>query len=174
MTKAQHLSSSQDTGTGDNPLVETFHSFYVREFRSVLALANVLVADHQVAEDLTQEAFMAALGVWPNLDQPGHWIRSVVSNRAKSWWRRVYAARRANLKLYEPSGGIVDMPGDSEEFWSEVRSLPTRQAQAVTLHYLEERSTEEIADILGCEQSTVRVHLSRRRKALASRLQVEL
>lgn len=174
MTRAQDLSATQDIGTGDSPLVETFQSFYFREFRSVLALANVLVGDHQVAEDLTQEAFMAALRVWPNLDQPDHWIRSVLSNRAKSWWRRVYAARRANLKLYEPTGGIVDMPPDSEEFWSEVRSLPTRQAQAVALHYLEERSTEEIADILGCEQSTVRVHLSRGRKALASRLQVEL
>lgn len=159
---------------GGNPLVETFESFYLREFRSILALANVLVGDHGAAEDLTQEAFVAAFREWPDLDQPDHWIRSVISRRAKSWWRRVYAARRAGLKLYEPAGGIVDMPADSEHFWNEVRSLPGRQAQAVALHYLEERPTEEIARILGCDQSTVRVHLSRGRKALASRLQVEL
>jgi hypothetical protein len=36
----------------------------------------------------------------------------------------------------------------SEEFWSEVRALPRRQAQVVALHYLQDRPVAEIAEIL--------------------------
>ena len=51
-----------------------------------------------------------------------------------------------------------------------MRSLPERQAQCVALHYLEDRSIDEIADILDCAPATVKVHLFRGRQTLADRL----
>jgi len=54
-----------------------------------------------------------------------------------------------------------------------MRNLPRRQAQTVALFYLEDRSTEEIAAILGCAESTVRVHLHRARSTLARDLGVQ-
>jgi RNA polymerase sigma-70 factor (ECF subfamily) len=48
-------------------------------------------------------------------------------------------------------------------FWRTVRSLPPRQAQWVILFYLEDRSAEEIAEMLHCSASTVRLHLHRGR-----------
>jgi RNA polymerase sigma-70 factor (ECF subfamily) len=42
----------------------------------------------------------------------------------------------------------------------------------VALHYLEDRPVAEIADILGCNETTVRVHLHRGRLALAKRLEI--
>lgn len=172
MTEAEHRAPSQEAKE-DSPLIETFDSFYQREYRSVLALANVLVGNHAAAEDLAQEAFVAALLSWSGINQPDHWVRSVVSKLAMSWWRRVYAGRRAMTRLYQPEGGIVDMPADSEAFWAEVRRLPVRQAQAIALYYMEDRSTEEIGKILGCDPSTVRIHLSRGRRTLAKSLGVE-
>jgi RNA polymerase sigma-70 factor (ECF subfamily) len=62
------------------------------------------------------------------------------------------------------------LPADDERFWHEVRALPSRQAQCVALHYLEDRPVVEIAEILGCSSSTVKVHLHRGRLALAERL----
>lgn len=174
MTEVQGLSAPEDPTAGVPPLVETFDSFYTREYRSILALANVLVGNHAAAEDLTQECFVAAFRSWPAITQPDHWVRSVVSRQAMSWWRRFYASKKAMVRLYEPTGGVASMPADSEAFWGEVRSLPARQAQAIALYYLEDRSTDEIAEILGCETSTVRIHLSRGRKTLASRLEVDL
>jgi len=171
MTEAHGLSQS-DGYIEDSPLVETFDSFYMREFRPVLALANVLVGDRSAAEDLTQEAFVAAFRSWSRLTTPDHWIRSVVSRQAMSWWRQFYAARRAMVRSYQPESSILEMPVESEAFWAEVRRLPSRQAQSVALYYLEDRSTDEIAGILGCDSSTVRIHLSRARRTLATSLEV--
>lgn len=172
MNDIERLADGRE-GRDDSQLVETFDSFYLREYRAVLALTNVLVGDRAAAEDLAQEAFIAALGSWAEIRNPEHWIRAVVSKMAMSWWRRIYAERRARTRLYQPEGGIEEMPADSEAFWAEVRRLPARQAQAIALYYMEDRSTEEIGGMLGCDPSTVRIHLSRGRRTLATRLGVD-
>ena len=172
MTDTEQLADGREAGD-DSQLVEAFDSFYLREYRSVLALTYVLVGDRAAAEDLAQEAFIAALKSWAEISQPGQWVRSVVSKMAMSWWRRVYAEKRARTRLYQPEGGIQEMPAESEAFWAEVRRLPARQAQAIALYYMEDRSTEEIGSILGCDPSTVRIHLSRGRRTLATRLGVD-
>lgn len=172
MTDTERVEGGR-TAHEDSQLVETFDSFYSRQYRSVLALTNVLVGDRASAEDLAQEAFVAAFRSWAKISQPEHWIRSVVSKMAMSWWRRVYAERRAQTRLYQPEGGIEEMPTESESFWAEVRGLPARQAQAIALFYMEDRSTDEIGSILGCDPSTVRIHLSRGRRTLATRLGVD-
>jgi RNA polymerase sigma factor (sigma-70 family) len=59
----------------------------------------------------------------------------------------------------------------NEEVWRAVRSLPKRQAQCVALRYLDDRTTAEIAEVLGCAEATVRVHLHRAHAALAERLE---
>jgi RNA polymerase sigma-70 factor (ECF subfamily) len=56
------------------------------------------------------------------------------------------------------------------EFWHAVRALPRRQAQCVALRYLEDRSVDDIAALLGIAAPTVRVHLHAGRAALAARL----
>ena len=152
--------------------VESFDSFFSREYRPVLGLALVLTGDRAEAEDLVQEAFLAAFQGWAGIVNPGVWVRTAVSNRAMSWWRRSYAARRAVTRLNGLEPQASEMPEDTEAFWDEVRRLPRRQAQAIALYYLEDRSAEEVAAVLGCEASTVRIHLSRGRRALATRLGV--
>jgi len=154
--------------------VESFASFYAREYRAVLTLAHALTGDPGLAEDLTQETFLAAFLAWKGLANPEGWVRSAVSNKAMSWWRRTYAARRAMSRVATPEQTVREMPADSLAFWTEVRRLPRRQAEAVVLYYLEDRSVEEISLLLGCAPSTTRMHLTRGRRALASRLRREL
>jgi RNA polymerase sigma-70 factor, ECF subfamily len=154
------------------PHVESFESFYGREYRPVLALANVLIGDRAQAEDLAQEVFVAAFQSWATIANPGAWVRAAVSNKAMSWWRRTYAARRALARLGNVEPSTTDMTADADAFWGEVRRLPRRQAQAIALYYLEDLPVASIAAMLGCDASTVRIHLSRGRKALAARLEV--
>ena len=74
------------------------------------------------------------------------------------------------------SGAAKPLPGvsaEAAEFWRAVRRLPKHQAQAVALYYLEDAPVAEIAEAMGCAESTVKVHLHRGRQALAKRLQVE-
>ena len=61
-------------------------------------------------------------------------------------------------------------PPEVDEFWALVRQLPDRQAAAVALHYLEDRSIAEMAVILDCAEGTAKAHLHKARATLASRL----
>jgi RNA polymerase sigma-70 factor (ECF subfamily) len=65
---------------------------------------------------------------------------------------------------------VEQLPGDSARFWGEVRRLPRRQAQAVALFYALDLPVTEVAATLGCAEGTVKVHLSRARAELSSRL----
>jgi RNA polymerase sigma-70 factor (ECF subfamily) len=150
-----------------------FDDFYRQEHRGVLALAAALTGRWDVAEELTQEAFLAAHRRWSevgNYEHPGAWVRRVVANLAVSRTRRWAAEVRALARLHGLRGKAVVLPDDGALFWSAVRHLPQRQAQVVALHYLEDRSVEDIGDILACAPNTVKVHLHRARRTLAERL----
>ena len=151
-----------------------FEGFYRQQYRPVLALAHVLSGDPSLAEEVTQEAFMAAYRQWDRIDNPEGWVRTAVSNKVHSWRRRRYAEARALVRIGKARQSTVDeMPVETAHFWAEVRRLPLRQAQTVALFYLEDRSVTDTAEILGCSESTARQHLMRGRKTLARRLSVE-
>lgn len=67
------------------------------------------------------------------------------------------------------------MPDDDvDRFWRAVRALPARQAQCIALRYLDDLGSASIARVLGCAESTVRVHLHRGRTALARTLALDI
>jgi RNA polymerase sigma-70 factor (ECF subfamily) len=151
-----------------------FEQFYRQEYPAVVALAYALCGRGGAAEDLAQEAFLRAYQHWARVghyDRPEAFVRRVVANMAVSSGRRRGAEGRALMGLAVGGRSSVDElePLDAA-FWQQVRSLPRRQAQTVALFYLEDRSAEEIAQILHCSASTVRVHLYRGRLTLEERL----
>lgn len=158
---------------------EPFDRFYEREFRSVVGLAYALSGSRAASEDLAQEAFIAAHRNWEKIggyDKPEAWVRRVVSNLSVSRFRKRANELKALTRLAgfrSESSMVAELPSEAEAFWSSVRKLPKRQAQVIALHYLEDRSVADIADILGCAPSTVKVHLHKGRQKLAERLGVE-
>lgn len=154
---------------------EEFEAFYTREYRAVVGLAYALSGNRSIAEDLAQEAFLAAYRNWGRIggyEQPGAWVRRVVANLSVSAFRRRIAEAKALVRLgaREP---LVELQSEDLEFWRAVRSLPRRQAQVVALHYLEDRPIAEIAEILEMAPGTVKKHLFDGRRALANRLRLE-
>jgi RNA polymerase sigma-70 factor (ECF subfamily) len=151
-----------------------FDAFYRREYASVVALAFALCGRGSVAEDLAQEAFLKTYQHWSRVadyERPDGFVRRVAANMAVSFARRRAAEGRAVVGLAGGARSWLDElePVDAV-FWQQVRSLPRRQAQSVALFYLEDRSAEEIAEILHCSISTVRVHLHRGRTTLERQL----
>jgi RNA polymerase sigma-70 factor, ECF subfamily len=169
--------SSELVRVDDVPVVrgvESFDAFFRREYRDVLGLAVVLTRNRAVAEELTQEAFLATFRHWERvapLDSPGAWVRRVVSNRSVSTFRRSAAEARALLRLnsYASRSTATEL-GDGMEVWREVRRLPRRQAQVVALTYFADLPRREVAEIVGCSEETVKTHLERARRTLAGRL----
>jgi len=66
---------------------------------------------------------------------------------------------------------MINAPDPVEsEFWRAVRGLPKLQRRAVALHYLEDLSVAEAAEVLGVSIGTVKTSLSRARSSLAPSL----
>ena len=153
---------------------ESFERFFRREYRAVLGLAIVLTGDASSGEDVAQDAFLAMLRQWnrvAQMENPGAWVRQVVANRSVSRFRSVSAEARALLRLGRSIDGGRELDIEARlDLWREVRRLPRRQAQAIALTYANGLSRNEVAEVLGCSEETVKTHLDRGRRALSKRL----
>lgn len=152
----------------------SFELFYQQEYASVVALAYGLSGGLWVAEDLAQEAFLRAHRDWVRvgeMDSPGAWVRRVALNLARSRLRRLRSETMARLRL-GPSTVMAESPDgrEVEAFWAEVRRLPTRQAQAVALRYIDDLSVGEIAQVLEIAEGTVKALLHQGRERLRRQL----
>ncbi len=152
-----------------------FDDLYRADWHAIVALGWSLTGSRSAAEELAQDAFLDAYRRWDHvggLDKPGAWVRRAVANRAVSHRRHLRVVQVGNEKLASAARSVSGTGDDGHdpEFWSAVRALPERQAQCVALHYLEDRAVDDIADLLEMRPSTVRVHLSRGRRALARTL----
>ena len=98
---------SLDEETRDTPnegdhrvqVVQTFDGFVRENGRGLVGLAYTLSGSRSVAEDLAQDALLAAYRRWDEvsqLDDPGAWVRRVVANRAVSQIRRRVSEAKAS------------------------------------------------------------------------------
>jgi len=153
--------------------VRDFDAFYVAEYRGLVRLATALCGRVDVAEELVQDAMVSVLTRWRRVreyDKPGAFARRVVLNAAVSDRRRRKAERRALERL--PVERVAWAP-EISGFWNAVRELPARQAQVVTLYYVEDLSVAQVSEVLDIAQGTVRATLDHARRSLAARLRLE-
>jgi RNA polymerase sigma-70 factor (ECF subfamily) len=147
-----------------------FDSFYADSYRRLVSHVFALVGNLPDAEELAQEAYARALVRWQRLrdyDQPEAWVRRVAFNLAAS---RLARARRgvAALARYGPPGHQPAMSVDSLALTQALARLPVRYRHALVLHYLVGLPVEQVAAELGQPTGTVKTHLARGRRALAS------
>lgn len=150
----------------------SFDDFYRAQFPRLVPLARALCGP-SIAEDIAQEAMLASYRNWHRVSRlaaPEAWVRKTCANMAVSAFRR----RVCEVKALVRSGPQIDRPPlspDDAAFWSAVRALPKRQAQAAALRYLYDLSVAEVAETLDISQGSVKQHLSRARAVLVQQLQ---
>lgn len=155
------------------PFVERFDTFYRREFPAMVTLAYAVSGSRLAAEDLAQEALLRAYRDWDRVsryEKPGAWLRRVTINLATSAVRRRAVEARALIRFGSGEGTLPDPDPEDTVMWKALGRLPAKQRAAVSLFYLEDQSTSEIAATLGCSDATARVHLHRARQALGRTL----
>lgn len=156
---------------------EAFEDFYLAEYGSIVGVAYALCGSRATAEDLAQEAFLAAHRNWSRIasyDAPSAWVRRVVVNLSTSALRRRVVEARALLRLTPQDASTVpEMSHAASETWAAVRRLPRRQAQVVVLFYFDDRPVGEIAQVLEMAPGTVKKHLHDARQALATALELD-
>ena len=154
---------------------EPFEVFYRREFPHSAGAGPRLVGSAW-AEDVAQESLMVAYRRWrtiATLRSPAGYVRGICLHKATTVVRRRTLERqllgRLTPRIESPGASLRE---DSARFWDEVRLLPRRQAQAIALHYALDMSVVDIAEVLGCAEGTVKVHLHRARTSLAAALRL--
>ena len=135
-------------------------SLYQRYNRILYSLAYRMVADHQVAEDLLQDAFLA---VWrrattysPQSGAARSWLISIMHHRTIDYLRRVRrrsTIQEAPLEELELNESIAH-PDAWDSAWQSVKSshvraalmqIPTEQRMVIELAYFQGWTHSEIA-----------------------------
>lgn len=147
--------------------------FFRAQYPTVLRTCRLIVRDRDHAEELAQDAFVQLYRHWAKVsryESPEAWVRRVAIRMSVRFTRREWMRPRLERRAVtsrDPDTPDVDLRRALE-------SLPTNQRAAVALFYFEDRPVTDIAHILGCAESTARVHLHRGRTRLAELLGEEL
>jgi RNA polymerase sigma-70 factor (ECF subfamily) len=141
--------------------------------------ACAILSDSHLAEDVAQEAFIEAFQKLGDLRDPvsfPRWFRRIVLTRCNRLARR-HLVKTAPLGEAEELSGDVGIPDlelsrkeAKEQVRAAVRSLPEPQRLAVTLFYLAENSSADVAAFLGISVGAVRKRLYDARPNLRERM----
>jgi RNA polymerase sigma-70 factor, ECF subfamily len=140
---------------------EDFEALFALHWPRAYRTAWLVVHDAAAAEDIAQEAFIAALRALDSFDRRrpfGPWLTRIVVNRAIDWAR----ARRLQAVPAESVAPVATEPeGWSEEIVVALRSLPVDQRAVVVLRHGLGYTPGEIARMLDVPRGTVNSRLRR-------------
>jgi RNA polymerase sigma-70 factor (ECF subfamily) len=146
---------------------------YSAHWRRAHRAAYLIVHDAAAAEDVAQDAFLAAIDALDRFDRRrpfGPWLHRIVANRAIDWARRETLRRRVDAgEEGEPRARAPE--GIDEDLMEALTELPADQRAAVVLRYLLEYSPGEIARLLELPRGTVNSRLRRALDRLGERLE---
>jgi RNA polymerase sigma-70 factor (ECF subfamily) len=141
--------------------------------------AYLVVHDGAAAEDIAQEAFLAAIRSLDRFDRRrafGPWLHRIVVNRAIDWTRARTLRREVTASVDQDPPARPDAPSApySADIVAALSSLPAEHRAIVVLRYLLEFTPGEIASALGLPRGTVNSRLRRALDRLGDRLGEEL
>jgi RNA polymerase sigma-70 factor, ECF subfamily len=149
-------------------LERLFREHWPRAYRA----AHLVTGDAAAAEDIAQEAFLAALRALHRFDRRrpfGPWLHRIVVNRAIDWSR----ARALRREVAEPAESEAPPPRPdawSDEVVAALATLDPDQRAVVVLRHLLEYTPGEIAELLDLPRGTVNSRLRRALDRLADDL----
>lgn len=156
-----------------------FDSLVRRHMQRAFSVAMRLLGQQQDAEDLVQDAFLAALekiDTYDNQRDFAPWFYRILVNRCLN--ARKSRARRSTVDLPIEAVSALASPLLEMErtelrhhLKKAFRLLPERQRTIVTMFDLEGFSSPEIAEVLGISDGTVRWHLHQARRILREALE---
>ncbi|MDH6607893.1 RNA polymerase sigma factor (sigma-70 family) [Streptomyces sp. SAI-208] len=174
------MTTSQPSRTDARSSVETV---FRMESPRIIAGVTRVVRDVGIAEELAQDALVAALEQWPRdgvPDNPGAWLMAIARRKAVDLVRRRdnYARKLAEIGRDLSETAPPEEPSDPEDIDDDLLRLvfttchPVLSAQArtaLTLRLLGGLSTPEIARAFLVPEATVAQRIVRAKRTLATR-----
>ena len=144
-----------------------------------------MTGDLELAEDLAQDALVAALEKWPTIgvpDNPVAWLMTIAKRRGIDHFRRADTLRRKTAELAHARGGeeeeaMPDLDGQVDDIEDDVLRLiflschPALTAEsraALTLRLVGGLTTAEIARGFLATESSMGQRISRAKKTLSA------
>jgi RNA polymerase sigma factor (sigma-70 family) len=142
-------------------------AFCEREYAALARYCYRLVADEQLARDLTQEAFVRLFGRWRQVREPRAYVYLVATNLARRTWKR-RSTEAAALRTAFSREEVVAGPDLTVR--DAVERLPPKWRDVIVLHYFADLPVPAVARQLGQPEGTVRRRLTEARALLAPTL----
>jgi RNA polymerase sigma-70 factor (ECF subfamily) len=152
---------------------EALEALFRRHWTGAYRAAWVVMRDAAAAEDVAQEAFIAAVRALERFDRRrpfAPWLHRIVVNRA------IDAARSRALRREVDAAAAADAPADpapeplSDELTAALAELGPEHRAVVALRYLLGYTPGEIASLLELPRGTVNSRLRRALDRLATLL----
>ena len=156
--------------------VADLEALYRNHWPRAYRAAYLVVQDRSAAEDIAQEAFLAAVRGLHRFDRRrsfGPWLHRIVVNRAIDWAR----SRALRAEVGDDPLAARAAPHDpvsrkpfSDDVVAALASLSPEHRAVIVLRYLLEYTPGEIAGMLGLPRGTVNSRLRRGLDELETRL----
>ena len=147
-----------------------FRAYWPRAYRAAYLVAH----DAAAAEDIAQEAFLAALRSLDRFDRRrpfGPWLHRIVVNRAIDWARARRLRAEAELAADVPAPETPER--ESRALLTALAELPPDHRAVIVLRHLLDYTPGEIAELLDLPRGTVNSRLRRGLDRLAGELEDE-
>jgi RNA polymerase sigma-70 factor (ECF subfamily) len=159
-----------------------FATLYRRYVDRVYGYAFYQLGDHHDAEDATERIFLAAFRALPDFNDQGSsfraWLFRIAHNTIANAHRS--RARKRTERLpddferaapdADPAGQVA-LADELREIRRVVAQMPDDRRQVILLRFVDDLSTNEIAQVLDRSPGAVRVLLHRSLRELAARLE---
>ena len=140
------------------------------------------IGDRDEARDILQETYLQAfrrLETYRGEAPLEVWLRFIALSRSRDWKRVILRRLKRTTTLtescarVEPDTEHVQFDSEHCALYRALARLSHHQRTALLLREWEERSFREIAELLGCNESTARVHHTRARERMRVALRGE-
>lgn len=153
----------------DQPALNWFDTLYYQYHQAVYANIYKMVKQHEVAEDILQEVFMA---LWQNrqkidAEKAGGWLFVTSYNKTLKYLKRKQQVEAMPLEKTTTYDELLQEESTSEELFNfrlsmveeAVNHLPERKKQVFRLCRYEGKTLDEVAHIAGISVNSVKDYL---------------
>jgi RNA polymerase sigma-70 factor (ECF subfamily) len=163
---------------------EAFGQLIDRHASTIVNLAYRMVGNQAEAEDLAQEAFLAAFKALPTFRADAKfstWLYRIASNKCKDWLRvkrpgqgQYDVGADEQLDLHVADGrtpeDLLSQQQVAKELNQAIQRLPPLYREAFVLKHIEGLSYEEMGEILGVSGDTLKMRVYKGRVQLSREL----
>ena len=163
--------------------ISAFNGLVCRHKDRIYRLVYRMLGDGNDVDDVTQEIFLRAyrrIGGFQHRSSFSTWLTRIAVNYCINYLRNRRCLKFLPLNRFswlgrKPSSmepqTAIESAERYEKVFESIGSLPPKQKAVIILHYFEDHSCEDLAEILDCSIGTVKSRLFHARKKLKERLE---